>query len=221
MNWVCNNIRKQVIQEGPGDLLNEYVNKDEDDNYFLDDYFGDVIDNDDPLKLGRCKVKVYNLMVGSIPDSDLPWAIPDFGFIGSKVGNFTVPPVGTTVKVNFDHGDIYFPVYMAKGLNENSLPSTKDTDYPHNVILVEMDDGSHISLNRKASTIRIHHFSGSEIMIEKDGNISLHGKGKIYIDTAESVNIGNGSGYIVTSPTPGNIITQDGHVLNASETIRG
>lgn len=38
----------------------------------IDLYFGFVVDNNDPLKIGRCKVKLIGLY-DSVKDADLPW----------------------------------------------------------------------------------------------------------------------------------------------------
>ena len=67
---------------------------------------GEVIDDRDPLKLGRVKVKVPAIL------ADLnPWALPCVPYAGKGVGWFVIPPVGAKVWVEFEGGDPDFPIW--------------------------------------------------------------------------------------------------------------
>jgi len=99
-----------------------------------DIYSGKVVDNNDPDRLGKCRIRVYSIYGNEIPDEDLPWALPDFNFVGSLVGSFVVPPVGAIVKVYFDKGDIYLPHYTTKAVDNKHLPTQKDKYYPNNMV---------------------------------------------------------------------------------------
>lgn len=153
---------------------------------FLDDgiydsvdgiYQGKVVDNNDPEKLGRCRVRVYGILDGVIPDSDLPWAIPDFDFVGSKKGSFIVPPTNAIVNVYFDHGDIYLPHYTTKAIDKSNLSKLKDVDYPDTMILFETDEGDYLTMNRKTKTFKFHHNSGNDVEMFKNGNTNILIKG--------------------------------------------
>ena len=84
-------------------------------DYNLDKkYLGVVEDVDDPLKLGRAKVRVEWLFGKEMPVEDLPWARPQYAmFFGQDgfCGQVSVPKVGAIVGVTFYNGDIYAPVY--------------------------------------------------------------------------------------------------------------
>lgn len=70
--------------------------------------------NVDPLKIGRCKVRVPELhsTEKSIETKDLPWAYPMHHYGGfHDGGSFYVPPVGATVLVQFEMGDPEYPFY--------------------------------------------------------------------------------------------------------------
>ena len=86
-------------------------------------YVGKIVDNKDPDKKGRCKVKVYGIF-DEVPNDDLPWAMPDFNFIGSTMGSFVVPPINTIVRIYFDNNDIYLPHYSTKVIEESKLSSS-------------------------------------------------------------------------------------------------
>lgn len=92
---------------------------------FIGIYRGVIEDNSsDPLKAGRCKIRVWGLHTSSkrkgeyegIPTSELPWSEPVCGIFGgsvSGVGAWTVPVQGSHVFLFFENGDIMAPRYFA------------------------------------------------------------------------------------------------------------
>ena len=68
---------------------------------------GKVIDNNDPLGQGRLKV-----LAAAISDHPLTWAEPCVPYAGKKVGWFFIPPVGANVWVEFEQGDIDYPIWV-------------------------------------------------------------------------------------------------------------
>ena len=163
------NLRK-LQNEDISQLLVDFINKKVQDE-FTRAYIGKVVDNGDPDKVGRCKVRVFGIFNEEISDADLPWAIPEFSFIGSTVGSFIVPPVNTLVNVYFNHGNLYEPVYTTKVLQKSKLPSRKDTDYPKNLIFFETDEGDWFEINTETKMAKFHHNSGTEISIDKNGKL--------------------------------------------------
>lgn len=72
-----------------------------------------VVDNNDPKKAGRVKVKVYPMFSGA-QDHDCPWAImadPSMGGIADQGGS-NIPSVDSHVFVFFENGDHRYPVYF-------------------------------------------------------------------------------------------------------------
>jgi len=119
---------------------------------------------------------VFGIFDDTIQDKDLPWAIPEFSFIGSLVGSFIVPPIGTIVSIYFDNGEIYFPKYTTKVINKKKMPKNKDTDYPDNMIFFETDHGDRFEINRKKDTVLFEHSSGTKVKIDKLGNVDIESK---------------------------------------------
>jgi len=165
------NVRRKI-----GQPLDEITRDffDDTDSCKKDGWFtGKVVKNNDPDKEGKCKIRVYGVFGNDIPDNDLPWALPDFNFIGSKLGSFVVPPVGALVKIYFDHGDIYLPHYSTKAVVQSSQPSQKDIDYPDNMVMYETDEGDYFTINRKTKETTFNHNSGTQILIKKDGTVEI------------------------------------------------
>jgi hypothetical protein len=90
---------------------------------------GIVLDNNDPRKLGRCKITTPRFF-GSIPVEDLPWAAPSNDRDGEE---FIIPDVGKVVNIHFPNGDIYHPEYTQTehyNINlQNKLESLTETAY--------------------------------------------------------------------------------------------
>jgi uncharacterized protein involved in type VI secretion and phage assembly len=70
-------------------------------------YRGTVLSNLDPEQRGRLLVQVPDIG-GVLPST---WALPCLPFTGPQSGFFAVPPPGTSVWVEFEHGDPNYPVW--------------------------------------------------------------------------------------------------------------
>jgi uncharacterized protein involved in type VI secretion and phage assembly len=70
-------------------------------------YRGLVIDNLDPLQIGRIQAQVPDLL-GETPSS---WALPCIPAAGSQAGCFIVPPIGSQVWIEFERGDSDYPIW--------------------------------------------------------------------------------------------------------------
>ena len=154
MKPLTENLRASVYARDIYDISHDFISA-ENEPRLSGNYFGEVIDNNDPLKKGRVRVRVYTLFPDNIPTADIPWAIPDFAYAGSIKGSFIVPPTGTRVRVYFDHEDIYCPVYEAKGYHQDDLPDGISTNYPDTMILYSTDSGEYYSVNRKTNATKL------------------------------------------------------------------
>jgi len=177
-----NEVRRQV-GKSPIETMNDFIDKDFDSiDADVDLHTGIVVNNNDPDKQGKCQIRVYGVFGEEVPDNDLPWALPDFGFIGSTLGSFVVPPNGALVKVYFDRGDIYLPHYTTKAVNINSQPTQKDVDYPDNMVMFETDEGDYFTINRKSKETTFHHNSGTKVLINADGSTEIFSIGDLKLN---------------------------------------
>ncbi|HJP66972.1 MAG TPA: phage baseplate assembly protein V [Actinomycetota bacterium] len=75
---------------------------------FLGKYRGTVVNNVDPMQIGRIQVivpDVSNVMLST-------WAMPCLPWAGLQTGVFTVPPLGAGVWVEFEQGDPDYPIWV-------------------------------------------------------------------------------------------------------------
>lgn len=82
-------------------------------------YRGVVVDVEDPLKLGRARVRIPSIhgvnanLPKYVPDSLLPWATPAiWSSAGNDMGEFTPPTPGNRVFVTYEGGDPQYPIYF-------------------------------------------------------------------------------------------------------------
>ncbi|AZQ32984.1 MULTISPECIES: phage baseplate assembly protein V [Streptomyces] len=76
-------------------------------NRYLGKFRGRVIDNNDPLGIGRITVQVPDVL-GDEPST---WALPCLPFTGQEAGQVVVPPKDAGVWVEFEQGDPSFPIW--------------------------------------------------------------------------------------------------------------
>lgn len=70
-------------------------------------YRGKVMNNIDPLMMGRVQVSCPAIL----GDGQMSWAMPSVPYAGSGVGFFMVPPVDANVWVEFEGGDPDYPIW--------------------------------------------------------------------------------------------------------------
>ena len=95
-------------------------------------FIGQVVDNQDPKKLGRVRVRVKELFDSEvkIPNNRLPWAVKqDNQYLGSGSKQFSIPAIGTFVNVFFSKGDIYSPIYCGEVQSQQNYDSEQEENY--------------------------------------------------------------------------------------------
>jgi uncharacterized protein involved in type VI secretion and phage assembly len=139
-------------------------------------YRGQVTDNSDPDDLGRVKASVPRVL-GNV---DTGWALPAFPYGGaSEQGFFAVPDVGAGVWIEFEGGDLSYPIwtgtwYTSGDIPESAKPGKKvwKTKSGHKIILdddgssVEITDSNGNSITMDSSTINIKAGNATKIVID-------------------------------------------------------
>jgi uncharacterized protein involved in type VI secretion and phage assembly len=94
---------------------------------------GLVVDNNDPLKARRLRIRVAGLQDG-VPDESLPWATCGISGAGGPLasyGSFAIPRKGTRMLLVFQQGDPENPLYLGSPHTAGTVPSVFQTNYPH------------------------------------------------------------------------------------------
>jgi len=74
---------------------------------FYGKYRGMVVNNVDPMQIGRLQVQVPDVL-GPLLSS---WAMPCFPVTGKQMGFWSIPQIGTGVWVEFEQGEPDYPIW--------------------------------------------------------------------------------------------------------------
>lgn len=126
---------------------------------------GIIVDNADPLKAGRVRVRVGAVYGAEdegefIPDDQLPWAIPCFLAAHQGSGCAWVPPVGAVVSVLFWGGDHEVPMWAGGYYTEGEPPSEFISAYEEGgapkTRVVKLENGHIFEMRYKSGESEIH-----------------------------------------------------------------
>lgn len=85
---------------------------------FWGKYRGIVVDNEDPTMLGRLQISAPQVL----GDVLTAWAMPCVPYAGLQVGFCMVPPIGAAVWVEFEGGDLDYPIWSGCFWREGERP---------------------------------------------------------------------------------------------------
>jgi hypothetical protein len=143
-------------------------------------YIGVCVENNDPLKLGRIKVRVP-IIYGNIPIEDLPWAEPCFPYATEDQSIFFIPEKESFVTVWFLNGSKYKPIWVG-GIHRsdsNAVPSICKQNYPKKKVIKTKT--GYMYFDDKDYEIKIEHKNGSEIILKDNGDIVIHARNHVSI----------------------------------------
>jgi hypothetical protein len=148
-------------------------------------WLGEVIDNVDPLKLGRCKVKVLGKF-DNLPDESIPWATP---MNRNAVGSHQVPRIGDIVSARFDNGNLYHPEYWFH-IDQNEDLKTdilEGAGNAENVISLVYDAERNVRIyHSEEDGLIITRGSGAKerplMQIDEAGDIKISTEARIFLD---------------------------------------
>jgi len=169
-------------------------------------YRGIVSDNKDPQKRGRLKLRIPSVLA----DQDTDWALPCLPYGGAaQQGMFLVPEVEAQVWVEFEEGDIHRPIWVGTfWQQESDVPEDAAREEP-TTRLLQTKSGHILQFDDEEGEeqFRLFHPADAEIIIDKNGTISLR-------DTSGAVlKMDAENNEIIVEDANGNIMT-----LNSSGT---
>ena len=184
-------------------------------------YTGQVVDIEDPLKIGRVRVSVFGFFDGL--DTELiPWAVPSTNTTSGSAsggGFFSVPKLDSVVDVKFDNGNIYCPQYSSQQRISDELKEEVSGSYEnaHSLIYDTTTDGGikiyfteekGLMMDYKSTTINIkpdntiiiNNPNGDKVELVNDGNYTIETTTKVtvkspevIIDAANTIELGLGA----------------------------
>lgn len=155
-------------------------------------YRGTVINNLDPLQIGRLQVIVPD--VSSI--SPTSWAMPCLPVGGIQAGVFAVPIIGAGVWVEFEHGDPDHPIWTGCYWGSAAeIPATALLSPPPipAITMQTPTQNSIIISDNPAIGITIKTATGAMIMVTDLGITISNGKGAVLTMVGPVVDINAGA----------------------------
>lgn len=181
---------------------------------FYGKYRGLVVDNDDPEQLGRLKLKVPSLLGTEVVTG---WAMPCVPYGGdAKQGFFFIPEVEAGVWVEFEEGDLEFPIWVgtfwSKPGGESEVPKPNDAEGAEEGD-VQSPPTRKIIKTLKGHTLQMEDADGAEMVLlveAKNGQVfTLNGSGIKITDGKNGNSVTLDSSGIVVEDKNGNVITMD------------
>jgi len=161
-------------------------------------YRGTVIDNVDPMQMGRISVIVPD--VGSVTPST--WAMPCAPMAGKQMGAFFVPQIGAGVWIQFEGGDPDYPVWVGgwwgNAAEVPALALAAPPGDPSIVLQTTLQNAVVVSdLPGPSGGIMLKSATGATIIVNDTGIYIQNGKGASIVMVGPSVTINNGALAIV------------------------
>jgi len=157
-------------------------------------YRGTVINNIDPLQIGRLLVQVPDIG-GLIPSS---WAMPCFPIAGKQMGAYMIPQIGAGVWVEFEQGDQDYPIWSGcwygSAAEVPALALAGNPVSPSIVLQTALQNTLVISdLPGPTGGIMIKSATNATLIVNDTGIYIQNGKGASLVMVGPSVTINNGA----------------------------
>lgn len=151
-------------------------------NRFFGKYRGVVTDVDSTSL--RVKAKVPAVLA----DQETGWCMPCLPFAGDGVGIVFLPEIGSGVWIEFEGGDVSYPIWVGCYWHEGEQPP----DAKPAVKAIVTRAGHKILLDDDQGTITISDANNNTLTLSADGITLARGAGKIAISDSE-VNVNDGA----------------------------
>lgn len=148
---------------------------------------GIVINNKDPEKMGRVKVKIPRIS----GDEESNWARVAAFMAGKERGAFFLPEVDDEVLVAFEYGDINMPYIIGSLWNGEDKPPEQNTDGKNNIRIIRSRSGHVIKLDDTENNEKI------EIIDKTEKNMIIIEKNKISIKSDKDIELSAPNGKVI------------------------
>jgi hypothetical protein len=187
---------------GQGESIVSTQRSSENDRRMTTQYFGkyrgSVLNNVDPMQIGRLQVVVPDVS-GVIPST---WAMPCFPIAGKQMGAYVIPQIGAGVWVEFEQGDLDYPVwtgcYYGSAAEVPALAFAGVPASPNIVVQTTAQNSLVLSdLPGPTGGIMLKSTTGATIIVNDTGIYIQNGKGASIVMTGPTVTVNNGALVVV------------------------
>lgn len=164
------------------------------DKRYFGKYRGTVINNIDPMMMGRIQALVPDV-TSILPSS---WAMPCFPVAGIQNGMFTVPIIGSGVWIEFEQGDPDYPIWVGcfygSAAEVPAMARLVPPGVPGITLQTPLQNGITISdVPGPTGGILMKTATGAMVSVSDTGIIISNGKGAIINMIGPSVDVNAGA----------------------------
>ncbi len=157
-------------------------------------YRGMVINNIDPMQMGRIMVQVPDVG-GLIPGT---WAMPCVPVAGIQMGFYTLPIIGSGVWVEFEQGDPNYPIWVGcfwgSAAEVPALSKLIPPVVPGITLQTPLQNGLTVNdVPGPTGGIMLKSATGATIIVNDTGIYIQNGKGASIVMTGPTVTINTGA----------------------------
>lgn len=157
-------------------------------------YRGTVINNVDPMQIGRLQALVPDV-TGLLPSS---WAMPCLPVAGLQNGIFAVPIIGAGVWIEFEQGDPDYPIWVGcfygSAAEVPAMARLVPPGVPGITLQTPLQNGLSISdVPGPTGGILIKTATGAMVSVSDTGIIISNGKGAVINMTGPTVDVNLGA----------------------------
>ena len=161
---------------------------------FYGKFRGTVINNIDPLQIGRILASVPDVL-GPTPTS---WAMPCVPIAGKQMGTYMVPQIGAGVWIEFEQGNPDYPIwvggYWGIAAEVPALALAGNPASPSIVLQTALQNTLVISdLPGPTGGIMLKSTTGATLIVNDTGIYIQNGKGASIVMVGPSLTINNGA----------------------------
>jgi uncharacterized protein involved in type VI secretion and phage assembly len=173
-----------MMQTSIDDILARLIERVE--GRYYGKYRGQVTDNNDPDNLGRIRANVPRLL----GTEETGWALPAFAYGGaSEQGLFAVPDIGAGVWIEFEGGDLSYPIWSGTWYTSGAVPESAQ---PAKKVL-KTKSGHKIVLDDDGGTLEIADSNGNSMKMDANGIEITDSNGNSIKMTASGVSVNDGA----------------------------
>jgi uncharacterized protein involved in type VI secretion and phage assembly len=158
-------------------------------NQYFGKYRGTVSDVQDPLQLGRLRARVPD--VTGDEEAETGWALPCLPFAGSSAGFFGLPPIGSSVWIEFEQGDPDYPIWTGCWWGSLSEVPFAIQESPDKKVLIQTAGGLSVILDDTSGVggITLETADGQRIVVNSTAIEIDNGQGAKIVLSGSSVSV--------------------------------
>jgi hypothetical protein len=161
-------------------------------------YRGIVTDNQDPDSIGRIKAKVPRIM----GDVEVGWALPCAPYGGSSdQGLFAVPDTNSSVWIEFEGGDLAYPIWCGTWWGDGDVP---ESAAPEQKVL-KTSSGHKLVLDDDGGSILLSDSNGNKVTMDSSGVVLEDANGNSITMDSSGITL-KGSVISVGDPATDNLV---------------